>query len=93
MRAEAIYKSESCILILNIPYLPKVNKEYINLYKINFLVKLSKWIESMMPRKKLHKTTLAEMIVLYKKRKLANPVLFTKSYMRAYRDIKKLEKV
>jgi len=46
-----------------------------------------------MPRKKLHKTTLAEMIVLYKKRKLANPVLFTKSYMRAYRDIKKLEKV
>ena len=27
MRAEAIYKSESCILILNIPYLQKVNKE------------------------------------------------------------------
>ena len=92
MRTEAIYKSESCILILNIPYLRKVNKEYIYLYKFNFLVKLNKWINSMMPRKKLHKATLKGMIALYKKRKLPHPVSSAKGYMRGYNDVKRIRK-
>ena len=42
-----------------------------------------------MPKKKLHKATLKEMIALYKKRNLTHPVLSAKSYMRGYNDLKR----
>ena len=42
-----------------------------------------------MPKKKLHKATLKEMVALYEKRKLPHPVLSAKSYMRGYNDLKK----
>ena len=37
-----------------------------------------------MPKRKLHKATLKEVITLYKKRKLAHPVACAKAYMRGY---------
>jgi len=46
----------------------------------------------MMPRKKLHKTTLKKVIALYKKRKLPRPVSSAKGYMRGYNDVKRVRK-
>ena len=37
-----------------------------------------------MPKRKLHKATLKEVIALYKKRKLAHPAACAKAYMRGY---------
>ena len=45
-----------------------------------------------MPKKKLHKATLKEVIALYKKRKLAHPVACAKAYMRGYNDVKRIRK-
>ena len=45
-----------------------------------------------MPKSKLHKATLKEVIALYKKRKLAHPVACAKAYMRGYNDVKRIRK-
>ena len=45
-----------------------------------------------MPKRKLHKATLKEVIALYKKRKLAHPVACAKAYMRGYNDVKRIRK-